>query len=91
MGICTHGAQEGIRLACNQSSGEGDQHSRVQSNGHKSDQEQSLLASLTAGKRERDAEAVELLIEDSQVEQPQSNGEVENAIKGLQSQMRAIR
>ena len=63
----------------------------------KSDQEPSILALLEAVKRER-AEAIrmgkpvpDLLAEESPVGEHQSNGEAENIIRSVQSQIRTMR
>ena len=56
----------------------------------KSDQEPSILAVIEAVKRER-AEAIEILPDESPVGEHQSNGEVENAIRSVQSQIRTTR
>ena len=56
----------------------------------KSDQEPSIQAILEAVKREK-GEALELQLEESRVGEHQSNGEVENAIRSIQSRIRTMR
>ena len=56
----------------------------------KSDQEPSILALLAAVKREL-REACEIVPEESPVGEHQSNGQVENAIKNVQGQVRTMR
>jgi len=57
----------------------------------KSDQEPSIKALIEAVKNERAEDIETLMQEESPVGEHQSNGEVENAIKSVQAQMRTMR